>query len=161
MLLTHSDARTGMNTPVRKFQIRNPRFAEDLQSGLATMPIVHALGLRFVRIEPGEVEVEMPFADQWSFRPGQFQATPMFAVADFAAVCAAGTLIPEGWSMSTVDVTLKIVGPAMAGPLRAVGRVLKSGKLLTVSEASVYAFDGRGESLCATALVSGRNLPPA
>lgn len=150
-----------MNTPVPEFEARNPRFAEALQAGLSTMPIVHTLGLRFVRIAPGEVEVEMPFADRWSFRPGQYQATPMFAVADFAAVCAAGTLIPEGWTMSTVDVTLKIVGPAMAGPLRAVGRVLKSGRLLTVSEASVYAFDGRSESLCATALVTGRNIPPA
>jgi uncharacterized protein (TIGR00369 family) len=150
-----------MHTAVTEFQARNPRFAEQLEAGLATMPIVQTLGLRFVRITPGEVEIAMPYADQWSFRPGQFQATPMFAVADFAAVCAAGTLIAEGWSMATVDVTLKIVGPAMAGPLRAVGRVLKAGKLLTVSEASVYAFDGRGESLCATALVTGRNLPPA
>jgi len=150
-----------MNRPAIEFEARNPRFAEHLRAGLVTMPIVHALGLRFVRIEPGEVEIEMPFADQWSFRSGQFQATPIFAVADFAGVCAAGTLIPEGWSMSTVDVTLKIVGPALAGPLRAVGRVLKSGKLLTVSEASVFAFDGRSDSLCANALLTGRNLPPS
>ena len=147
--------------PAMPFQIRNPAYAEHARALFPTMPIVRTLGLRIVRIEPGEVELEMPFADAWSFRPGQFQATPMFAVADFAGVMAAGTLLADGWTISTVDFTLKIVGPALEGPLRAIGRVVKSGRLLTVSSAEVRGFDGEGESLCATALVTARNIPPA
>ncbi|WP_183081348.1 hypothetical protein [Paraburkholderia fungorum] len=37
--------------------------------------------------------------------------TPIFAAADFAAVSAAGTLLPAGWGNATIDCTLKIVGP--------------------------------------------------
>lgn len=131
-----------------------------LAAALAGMPIVRTFGVRFVRIGEGEVEMEMPFAEQWTFRPGQWQATPLFAMADFAGVCAGATLLPPGWNVSTLDCTLKIVGPALEGPLRARAKVVKAGKLVTVSSAEVYSVTGKGESLCATALVTARNLPP-
>lgn len=147
-------------TTATAFEPRFAGFAERNAAALATMPIVRALGLRYTRIEPGEVELVMPYDDRWTFREDQLQATPMFAIGDFAAISAGWTLLAEGWTVSTVDVTLKIVGPACAGPLRAVGRVVKAGRVLTVSAADIYGFDGRGESLCATVLATGRNLPP-
>jgi acyl-coenzyme A thioesterase PaaI-like protein len=42
--------------------------------------------------------------------------------------------------------------------LRARGRVVKEGRLLTVS--SVEVFGGDGDTLCATALVTARNILP-
>ena len=132
--------------------------AGSMLAAVFAMPIVRELGLRFPSVRPGEVEVEMPYEEHWSFRPGQFQATPVFAVADFAGVCAAGTLLPPGGSVSTVDCTLKLVAPALAGVLRARGRVVKEGRLLTVS--SVEVFGGDGDTLCATALVTARNILP-
>ncbi|MFO1321367.1 MAG: PaaI family thioesterase [Burkholderiales bacterium] len=132
-----------------------------LIAALAAMPIVRTLGVRITHIGKGEVEMEMPFDERWTFRAGQWQATPMFAVADFAVVCAGATLLADGWNVSTVDCTLKIVGPALEGPLRARAKVVKAGKLLTVSSADVYSLTATGESLCATALVTARNLPPS
>ena len=129
-----------------------------LLAAVSAMPIVRELGLRFPTVGPGEVVVEMPYEERWSFRPGQFQATPVFAVADFAGVCAAGTLLPPGGSVSTVDCTLKLLAPALAGTLRARGRVVKEGRLLTVS--AVEVFGGDGDTLCATALVTARNILP-
>lgn len=132
-----------------------------IEAAVLAMPMAKTLGVRFTRIAAGEVELEMPFDEAWTFRPGQYQATPMFALADFAGVCAGATLLGEGWNVSTVDCTLKIVGAALEGPLRARGRVIKTGRLLTVSAADVYSVTAAGESLCATALVTARNLPPA
>ena len=80
--------------------------AEALLAAVFAMPIVRELDLRFPKVGPGEVEVEMPYQDRWSFRPGQFQATPVFGVADFAGVCAAATLLPAGGTVSTVDCAL-------------------------------------------------------
>lgn len=127
---------------------------------LAGMPIVRELGVGITRIREGEVEMEMPFDERWTFRPGQWQATPMFAMADFAGVCAGATLLPAGWTVSTLDCTLKVVGPAHQGPLRARAKVVKAGKLVTVSAAEVFSLTAQGEALCATALVTARNLPP-
>ncbi len=123
------------------------------------MPMARTLGLRFVHAEPGRVEVEIPVSEAFSFRPGQLQATAVFAVADFAAVAAAGSVLPPGWTNATVDTTLKIVAPAQGECLRARGRVVDAGRLLTVCAADVWAVDAAGqERLCATLLATARNV---
>ena len=112
------------------------------------MPMARTLGLRFTQLAPGEVEIELPITEPFTFRPGQLQATPVFAVADFAAVSAAGTVLPEGWSNATVDATLKLLAPATGRAVRARGRVVSAGQLLTVCAADVYAVgaNGRGDA---------------
>jgi len=127
-------------------------------NSLDAMPEGGGLTVTAVVVE-GAVELEIPVAEAFTFRPGQLQATPVFAIADFAAVSAAGTLLPPGWLNATIDATLKLVGPAKGRSLRARGRVVDAGKLLTVCAAEVYAVseDGR-ESLCATLLGTARNM---
>lgn len=134
---------------------------EALQQHVVAMPMARTLGLRFLEVAPGAVALEIPVADAFTFRPGQLQATPVFAAADFAAVAAAGTLLPAGWSNATVDATLKLLGPARGRCLRARGRVVDAGRLLTVCAADVYAVDeAGGERLCATLLATARNIEP-
>ncbi|WDD92377.1 PaaI family thioesterase [Burkholderia sp. FERM BP-3421] len=130
-----------------------------IEALVMSMPAAQTLQLRFIRIEPGEVELTLPYQDSLSFRPGQLQATPIFAAADFAAVSAAGTLLPPGWVNATIDCTLKIVGPANGTMLRARGYVIDAGKLMTVAEARVYSCRDGEETLCATLLATARNLP--
>ncbi|WP_395056241.1 PaaI family thioesterase [Polaromonas sp.] len=130
-----------------------------LERMVLSMPMARTLGLTFTRITPGEVEVEIPVLDAFCFKPGQLQATAVFAVADFAAVAAAGSLLAPGWINATVDATLKLVAPAQGALLRARGRVLNAGKLLTVCAADVYAVNADGEeTLCATLLGTARNV---
>lgn len=132
-----------------------------LQQFILAMPMAKTLGLRFTRVEPGHVELEIPVSEAFTFRPGQLQATPVFAAADFAAVAAAGTLLPPGASNATVDTTLKLLAPARGALLRARGRVVDAGKLLTVCASDVYAVDDAGtETLCATLLATARNQLP-
>ena len=142
--------------------MNTPQHLQTLQAMVLAMPMAQTLGLRFVRAEPGAVELEIPVAEAFTFRPGQMQATPVFAIADFAAVAAAGTLLPPGAANATVDATLKLVAPARGKLLRARGRVISAAKLLTVCAADVYAVDDAGtETLCATLLGTARNLLPA
>lgn len=138
-----------------------PAFLQ-LERLVLSMPMAQTLGLKFTRIAPGDVEVEIPVLDAFTFRPGQLQATPVFAIGDFAAVAAvaaAGTTLPPGWINATVDATLKLIAPAQGVALRARGRVIDAGKLLTVCAADVYAVaqDGQ-ETLCATLLGTARNI---
>ncbi|MBV7542604.1 PaaI family thioesterase [Acidovorax sp. sic0104] len=133
-----------------------------LESLVLAMPMARTLGLRFVRAEAGAVEVEIPVSDAFCFRPGQLQATAVFAVADFAAVGAAGSVLPPGWVNATVDATVKLVAPARGVCLRARGRVVDAARLLTVCAADVFAVDAKGqETLCATLLATARNIEAA
>ncbi len=139
-----------------------PDALEQLQSLVLAMPMAQTLGLRFTHVERGRVELEIPVAQPFTFRPGQLQATPVFAIADFAAVSAAGSMLPPGWANATVDATIKLVGPARGKLLRARGRVVDAGKLLTVCAADVFAVSDSGEeSLCATLLGTARNIDPS
>ena len=126
---------------------------EALKGMVLAMPMARTLGLRFVHAEPGRVEMEIPVSEAFSFRPGQLQATAVFAVADFAAVAAAGSVLPPGWTNATVDTTLKIVAPAQGECLRARGRVVDAGRLLTVCSPSARPMCGQwmpqGRSGCA------------
>jgi acyl-coenzyme A thioesterase PaaI-like protein len=132
-----------------------------LQDQVLAMPMAQTLGLRFTRVAAGAVELEVPVAQPFTFRPGQLQATPVFAAADFAAVSAAGTLLPAGWANATIDATLKLVAPAAGQLLRARGRVIDAGRLLTICAADVFAVDAAGaETLCATWLGTARNIAP-
>jgi acyl-coenzyme A thioesterase PaaI-like protein len=134
---------------------------DHLQQLVLAMPMARTLGLRFTRVAPGDVELEIPVTDAFSFRPGQLQATPVFAAADFAAVSAAGTLLPPGWVNSTIDTSLKLFAPARGRCLRARGRVVNTGKLLTVCAADVYSVSEAGEErLCATLLATAQNIAP-
>lgn len=135
---------------------------EKIQQAVLAMPMARTLGLRFRSCAPGLVELEIPVDEAFTFQPGQLQATPVFAVADFAAVAAAATVLPPGWVNATVDATLKLVAPAKGLLLRAKGRVIHTGKLLTVCAAEVYAVNQSGEEkLCATLLGTARNIEPS
>ena len=136
----------------------NPSF-KALERMVLSMPMARTLGLRFNRITPSVVELEIPVQDAFTFRPGQLQATPVFAIADFAAVAAAGTTLQPGWVNATIDATLKLIAPAQGVALRARGRVIDAGKLLTICAADVYAVAEDGsETLCATLLGTARNI---
>ena len=139
----------------------NENFARDIKALVLSMPVAQMLRLRFERMEPGEVELSLPYQEALSFRPGQLQATPIFAIADFAAVSAAGTLLPAGWVNATIDCSIKYLAPANGTTLRAKGRVVQATKLLTVAAADVYSCKDGQEHLCATMLATARNLPPA
>ena len=142
--------------------MNTPSQIDLLQRAVLQMPMARTLGLRFLAITPGAVELEIPVAEAFTFRPGQMQATPVFAIADFAAVAAAGSLLEPGSSNATIDATLKLVGPARGKALRARGRVVHAGKLLTVCAAEVYAVsESEEETLCATLIGTARNMDPA
>ena len=139
----------------------NPNVASALEALVMSMPVAQTLKIKFNQITAGKVELSLPYQDEFSFRPGQLQATPIFAAADFAAVSAAATLLPEGWVNATIDCTLKIVGPANGTMILARGEVIKASKLLTVSQAHVYSYRDGKEELCAIMLATARNIPPS
>ncbi len=135
---------------------------EQVRRTVLAMPMAQTLKLAILKIEPGHVELEMPVQEAFCFRPGQLQATAVFAAADFAAVAAAGTILPGGYVNATIDVTLKLLAPAIGSHLVARGRVVSASGLLTVCAADVFAVDrdkdSGTETLCATLLGTARNI---
>ena len=86
---------------------------------------------------------------------------PIGALAAMAgAAFFAATLLPAGWTNTTVDTTLKLIRPAHGTTLRARGWVVRAGRLLSVCAADVFAIDGDVTALCATLLATAHNVEP-
>lgn len=136
----------------------NPDFEDAVRGVVLSMPAARHLGFDFTRIAPGEVELTLPCRTELTQHDGYLQGGVLGALADFAGGSAAGTLLPPGWVNMTIDYTVKLLAPAKGGHVLARGRVVKPGALVTVAAADVYAVDAGEEMLCATALVTMRNV---
>jgi uncharacterized protein (TIGR00369 family) len=136
----------------------NPNFIGVTKQFLMSMPIAQYLGFEITDVAPGFFEITQPFRRELSFREGTFQAGPIGTLADMAAACAGATMLPDGWQTSTIDYTLKLLAPAIGEKLVARGRVLKSGRTLSVAAADVFSVRNGQETLCATALTTIRNF---
>jgi uncharacterized protein (TIGR00369 family) len=143
---------------VRETDRPNPDFAETTRRFLTEMPISQYFGFAVTGVGPGFFEITQPFRKELSFRPGIFQAGPVGTLADMAAACAGMTMLPCGWAASTVDYTIKLIAPAAGDKIVARGRVVRSGRTLSVAAADVYAVREEKETLCATALATIRNF---
>ena len=136
----------------------NPNFRRDIETFALSMPLVRFIGLSFTNIEPGSVEVQIPYREELSFDSGSFQAGPIGMLMDIAACCAVGTMLPAGWRFATIDFTTKIVAPASGDVFVARGRAVSTGRSVAVGEADVFAVSAGTEVLCATGLATTRNF---
>lgn len=145
-------------TDVSTWQATNPDFAAAVQGAVLSMPAAQHLGFTFGRIAPGEAEIVQPHRVELTQHNGYFQGGVLGSLADFAGGSAAGTLLPPGWVNMTIDYTVKILAPAKGPTVLARGRVVKPGALISIAAAEVFSVDGDDETLCATALVTMRNV---
>lgn len=136
----------------------NPDFEQVVRDAVLSMPAARHLGLGFGLVTAGEAEIIQPYRKELTQHDGFFQAGVLGSLADFAGGAAAGTLLPPGWANMTIDYTIKILAPGKGDEIVARGRVVKPGQLMTVATADLYSVSGAEETLCATALISLRNV---
>jgi uncharacterized protein (TIGR00369 family) len=136
----------------------NPDFEQAVRRVVLSMPAAKHLGFDFSRVEPGEVELIAPYRPELTQHDGFFQGGVIGSLIDFAGGSAAGTLLPPGWLNMIIDYTVKILAPARGDKLIVSGRVLKAGSTITVASADVFASTGTESTLCATGLVTMRNI---
>ena len=103
------------------------------------------LGAQLARVEPGLVEIILPYSDKVTQQQDGFHGGAMGAVADIAGGYAALTVAPEGMEVTTVEYKINFLSSFSGGELRAIGRVVKPGKRLIVCTAEVVHVDDDGK----------------
>jgi len=112
------------------------------------------LGARLTRVAPGEVDIEVPFADHLTQQHGFVHAGVTTSIADSACGYAALTLMPEDAAVLSVEYKVNMLAPAVGRRLIARGRVKKAGRTLTICTADVVADNGEGEKVVTTMLAT-------
>lgn len=134
------------------FRAADPDFEKRVRESFNRQAVMHLIGARMTRVEPGFVEIELPYRKDLTQQHGFFHAGMTGTIADSAGGYAGYTLFPADSSVLTVEYKLNLVSPADGEKIVARGRVRKSGKTLTVCELEVLSVkDGVARS-CAYGL---------
>lgn len=118
---------------------RDPDFEARVRDSFARQRMMSSLGATLVAVRPGEVEIALPFRDDLTQQHGYLHAAAITAIADSACRYAAYSLMSPGDEVLSVEFKMNLLAPAAGERFVAIGRVLKSGRTLTVCAAEVRA----------------------
>ena len=131
---------------------KDPDFEARVRDSFARQGIMELIGARLTRVEPGLVEIELPYRADLTQQHGFFHAGITSTIADSAGGYAAYSLMPAEASVLTTEFKINLLAPADGELLRARGRVVKPGRTLTVCEAEVFAVKDGVATPCAKLL---------
>jgi uncharacterized protein (TIGR00369 family) len=140
-----------------RFTIRDPDYDPRVRSSFARQAIMRTLGATIERVAPGEVDLALPFRADLTQQHGFLHAGVATAVVDSACGYAALTLMEPGAAVLSVEFKVQLLAPARGTWFRAMGRVVRAGRTLTVVTGELHAFSSeeqRGEGELVT-LVNG------
>jgi uncharacterized protein (TIGR00369 family) len=123
----------------------NPAFAEDVASNFARQPIMNLIGAALSLVEPGVVEISLPYRSDLAQQHGYLHAGIVTTIADSACGYAAYSLMPAGSEVLSVEFKVNLLRPAEGAQFVARAEVIKAGRTLTVVRADVFALDEQGE----------------
>jgi len=128
------------NDPVH--QPLNLSFASEVQRSFARQSIMQMIGAELRRIEPGIVEIMLPYRAELTQQNGYLHAGIVTTIADSACGYAAYSLMPAGSEVLSVEFKVNLLRPAKGDEFLARAEVIKPGKTLTVVKADVFGVSG-------------------
>jgi len=118
----------------------NPDFADDVARSFARQPIMNLIGARLSLVEPGVVEITLPYRADLTQQHGYLHAGVITTIADSACGYAAFTLMPAGANVLSVEFKVNLLRPAQGETFSARAEVIKAGRTLTVVRADVFGI---------------------
>ena len=137
-----------MNPPT--FEPRNPDFDARVRESFARQAAMRTLGATLAVVEPGRVEITLPWAEAADAatrlparRHGGHRARLGLRLRRVLTDGAEAAVL-------TIEFKINLLAPAQGQRFRMVGTVVKPGRTVTVCEGHAYAIDGGQEKLVAT-----------
>ena len=130
----------------------NPSFADEIKESFAKQTIMGLIGAELLRVEPGVIEIRLPYRANLAQQHGYLHAGIVTTIADSACGYAAYSLMPPNSEVLSVEFKVNLLRPAKGETFTAAAEVVKSGKTLTVVRADVFGIEQGRRALVATML---------
>jgi uncharacterized protein (TIGR00369 family) len=117
----------------------NPSFAEEIKRSFAKQSIMQLIGAVLGNVEPGAVEITLPYRSDLTQQDGYLHAGIITTIADSASGYAAYSLMPPESGVLSVEFKVNLLRPARGLEFLARADVIKPGKTLTVVKADVFS----------------------
>ena len=120
---------------------RDPDFELRVRASYARQAAMATLGATLSRVDPGHVEIELPFRVDLTQQHGFLHAGVVTSVMDSACGYAAMSLMEPGVAVLSVEFKVNLLAPARGDLFRASGRVVRAGRTLTVVAGELRAVE--------------------
>jgi uncharacterized protein (TIGR00369 family) len=122
-----------------------------IHKAIKTVPFARFLGLELEQVASGTATLGVDVRKELTQNQGVVHGGAIASLIDTATAFAIISLIAPSEKVTTVDLAISYLRPAVGGRLRAVARVIRAGRRLFVVSAEV--FDKQGK-LITTALTT-------
>lgn len=136
------------------FKPRNPLWETRVHESFARQSFMTLIGGEIASLAPGACAVALKARADLCQQRGFLHGGVTTALADTAAGFSAYSLMPEGSAPLTVELKINLMSPAVGERFIAKGRVLRSGRTLTIVEVDVDAEQGAETKLIARMLAT-------
>ncbi len=134
-------------------------FAQRVHASFARQRVMETLGAVLTRVDPGAVEITLPYRVDLTQQHGFIHAGIVATILDSACGYAAFGLMSAEVAVLTVEYKINLLRPAKGDRLVARARVVRSGKTLTVCAGDAFAQTGGTENVVATMLATIMAVP--
>ena len=125
--------------PVGDFEAR-------VRASFARQKIMATIGAELTRVNPGEVEIEMPYSADLTQQHGFLHAGIISTALDSACGYAAYSVMPSDAAVLTIEFKVNLLSPGRGERFLFRGQVTKPGRTIIVADGQAYAYDGEGEA---------------
>jgi uncharacterized protein (TIGR00369 family) len=132
----------------------DPAYADRVRASFARQQIMALIGATLTRVEPGAVEIRLPFRADLSQQHGFVHAGVITTIVDSACGYAALTLAPPATGVLSIEFKANFLAPARGSHFLARGRVLRAGRTVIVCAGDVVAVQDEAEIPIATMLAT-------
>jgi uncharacterized protein (TIGR00369 family) len=134
-------------------------FEPRVRASFARQRVMETIGATLTRVEPGAVEIALPYRADLTQQHGFIHAGIVATILDSACGYAAFSLMPADVAVLTVEYKINLLRPARGDRLVARARVVRAGKTLTVCAGDAVAQTGGAEGVVATMLATIMAVP--
>lgn len=120
---------------------------EKIKQSFDKQGLMKTLNAHLAEVEKGQVKITCEFSQALTQQHGFFHAGVITSIIDSACGYAALTMMAEDREVLSVEFKINFMKPAKTDKLIAIGKVLQSGRTLTVCEG--YVYDSNEEKLIA------------
>lgn len=133
-----------------RFEPADPAYKEKIMESFNRQEVMKTVGASILAVRPGEVELEFPYQSDLTQQHGFIHAGIVSTVLDSACGYAAFSLMPENAGVLTIEFKVNLLAPAKGERFRAVGKVKKPGRNITVTEGELFSYVKGKQKLVAT-----------
>lgn len=125
-----------------------------VRDNFAQQQFMRTLGASLLSVNPGAVEIAVPFRADLTQQNGFLHAGVITSILDSACGYAALSVAPEDADVLSVEFKVNLLSPAVGEKVVARAQVKRAGRTITVCTADAFAIKAGEEKLVATMLAT-------